>query len=251
LLVTQGIVAMLNAGCGKDRTLALADLHPTAVAVTIGELSELKVTVDFPGTGGDAKSGCPTLGSSVGATVNGQTLNVVSRGGVVDCMPIAGAPCKTCAGLSFELASAWNAATQDGRIELNIADGSYQIAMTASAALFPSAIALTPPASSEVYSGDTLSLDVESRTPPLSPLHLSLIAPSGQSMVVIYDLGTKTTTGGSVAVRLPSSLPLGSYQLQGKVDTVTSPLVETCEGVASCVVGPTTLVGSVELLVAN
>jgi hypothetical protein len=123
LLVTQAIVSMLDAGCGKDKTTALADLHPTAVAVTIGEFSELIVTLDFSGTGGDAKSGCPALGSSVGATVNGQTLNVVSRGGVVDCMPIAGAPCKTCAGLSFELASAWNAATQDGRSELNIADG--------------------------------------------------------------------------------------------------------------------------------
>jgi hypothetical protein len=68
-------------------------------------------------------------------------------------------------------------------------------------------------------------------------------------MVVTFDLGTKTTTGGSVSVRLPSTLPLGSYQLQGKVDTLTSPMVETCEGVASCAVGPTTLVGSVELLV--
>jgi len=251
LLVTRGIVTMLGAGCGKDGTTALADLHPTAVAVTVGELSELKVTVDFPGTGGDAKSACPTLSSSVSATVNDQTLNVVSRGGVVDCIPISGAPCKTCAGLSFELASAWSAATQDGRLELNIADGSYQIALTASAALFPSAIALTQPASPEVYSGDYVSVDVESRTPPLSPLHLSLIAPSGQSMVVVIDLGTKTTTGGSVSVRLPSTLPLGSYQLQGKVDTSTSPLVETCKGVASCVVGPTTLVGSVALLVTN
>ena len=251
LLVVLGIAIAVGGACGKDATSSLADLHPTAVAVTMGELSELKVAVDFTGTGGDAKSGCPTLGSSVGATVNGQTLNVASRGGVVDCMPIAGAPCKTCAGLSFELARAWNAATPDGRIELSIADGSYQIAMTASAALFPSAIALTPPASPEVYGGDTLSLDVESRTPPLSPLHLSLITPSGPSMVTVLDLGTKTTTGGTVFVQLPNTLPFGSYQLQAKIDTVTSPQVETCEGVASCVVDPTTLVGSVELLVTN
>lgn len=213
----------------------------------MGEFSEFKVEVDFPGVGADAKSGCPTLSSSVSATVNGQNMNVVRRGGAVDCPSLAGTPCRSCAGLSFQLDRAWDAAKSDGLVEISIADGSYRIVVTASGALLPNAISLSPPATVMVSQGDLLALNVASRTPPLSTLHFMLIEHSGQFMIVEMDLGTKSTIGGGAVVSLPVGLATDLYQLQAKSDATTSPQVETCEGVASCSVGPTNLVGSVDL----
>jgi hypothetical protein len=255
-LVALGATAL---GCGSKQ-MTLSDLNLDSVAAAVGALSEFEVYVTFAGAGADARGGCPVLGSSVTATVNGQAMNVVSLGGVVSspggvlpCASFNGtneAPC-FCGGLSFAVDRAWGAAQPDGPVDISIADSSLTIRATVSGALLPNAISLIPPATTTIFRGDTLLLMVAGRTPPLSTLHFTLVTPSGQSMLDEVDLGTRDAGGGAVDFLVPTDWSLGFHQLQATSDTPTSPQVETCQGVATCSVAPTNLVGSLDLDVAN
>jgi hypothetical protein len=236
--------------CGKGTT-KLADIHPDSLTARMGTFSEWYAEVDFPGVGQEADSGCPVLGSSVTATVNQQEMEPVSLGGEVVCNITHPPQARCCSGIVFKLDNAWKAAKPDGTVQVSVEDGSQRIAMVASGALLPNAISLAPPASSSVSRGDVLTLDVAQREPPLANLTFRLVRPSGQDMMIEYQVSASPISKGAVDVRLPPGGDLAVYQLQARNDKTTSPTTASCEGVGTCLVNPTDLVGSVDLRFVN
>lgn len=248
--VSGSILAMLPLlpllACGKGTT-KLADIQPDSLTARMGSFSEWYVEVDFPGVGQEANSGCPVLGSSVTATVNQQEMQPVSLGGEVVCNITHPPQARCCSGIVFKLNNAWRAANADGTVQVSVEDGSQRIAMVASGALLPNAISLDSPAASTVAWGDILTVNVAQREPPLTNLEFSFARPSGQDYVIEMQVSASPISGGSVDVRLPRGSELADYQLQAINDKETSPRTASCEGVATCSVDPSKLVGSLDL----